>query len=265
VITTNSDVVEMLIDDNQATNGGWVGEVSDRSDTGTPDVGRLRIAVHEQFAQPLISQKLIDDAGFDIESWLNFKVTDRFSRDENTSFVVGDGSQKPRGFLTYPDYTTEQKNDAFGAYGRKAIEQVSSGVNGEITADGIKNLQNSLKEIYQPNAIWAIRRKNFEQIITLKDNQGRYIFNTRFLQESRTLSLLGKDVVFMNDMPDAATDSLSLAYADFSRGYTIVDRLGIRVLRDPYTAKPYVKYYAVKRIGGDVSNYEAIKLLKLSA
>ena len=91
------------------------------------------------------------------------------------------------------------------------------------------------------------------------------IFNTRFLQESRTLSLLGKDVVFMNDMPDAATDSLSLAYADFSRGYTIVDRLGIRVLRDPYTAKPYVKYYAVKRIGGDVSNYEAIKLLKLSA
>tara|TARA_R110000868_G_scaffold378674_2_gene644244 strand:+ start:2084 stop:3367 length:1284 start_codon:yes stop_codon:yes gene_type:complete len=264
VITTNSDVVEMLIDDNQATLGGWVGETSDRNDTNTPEIGQLRIAIHELFAQPLATQKMLDDAGFNVESWLNNKVADKFSRDENTTFVLGDGSQKPRGFTTYRDYTQLEKDDAYGAYGRKAIERVKSGVNGDITGDSLKKLQNSLKEEYQPKAVWGTKRKEFEKIITLKDAQGRYIFDTRFLQESRTLSLLGKDVVFMNDMPGSATDSLSMVYADFSRGYTIVDRLGIRILRDPYTAKPYIKYYATKRVGGDVSNFEAIKLLQLS-
>ena len=265
VVTTNSDVFEMLIDDNQATNGGWIGETSDRNDTDTPEIGKLKIAIHEQFAQPLATQKALDDAGFDVESWLGRKVADKFSRDENTAFVSGDGSQKPKGFLTYRDYTQAEKDDAYGAYGRKAIERINSGVNGDITADSLKQLQNSLKEEYQANAVWGIRRKEFEKVITLKDSQNRYIFDTRFLQESRSLSLLGKNVIFMNDMPDAATDSLSMVYADFSTGYTIVDRLGIRVLRDPLTAKPYIKYYSIKRVGGDVSNFEAIKLLQLSA
>lgn len=265
VVTTNSDVFEMLIDDNQATNGGWIGETSDRTDTATPEIGKLKITIHEQFSQPLVTQKALDDAGFDVESWLGRKVADKFSRDENTAFVHGDGSQKPRGFLTYRDYTQAEKDDPYGAYGRKAIERVKSGINGDISADSLKQLQNSLKEEYQTNAVWGIRRKVFEKVITLKDAQNRYIFDTRFLQESRTLSLLGKEVVFMNDMPDAVTDSLSMVYADFSTGYTIVDRLGIRVLRDPLTAKPYIKYYSTKRVGGDVSNYEAIKLLQLSA
>jgi HK97 family phage major capsid protein len=265
VVTTNSDVLEMIIDDNQAATGGWVGEVQSRGVTDTPQIGMLRIAVHEQFAQPRATQKLLDDAGFDVEAWLSRKISDRFSRDENTAFVSGDGSQKPRGFLDYPDYTTQQKADANGAYGRGAVEQFTSGTSGQITGDGLKALQNGLKEFYQPNAVWGIRRNAFEQVITLKDNQDRYIFNTRFLQEARTLSLLGKPVIFMNDMPDAAADSLSVVYGDFREGYTIVDRLGLRILRDPYTDKPYVRFYAIKRVGGDVTNYEALKLLKLSA
>lgn len=265
VVTTNSDVYIAGIDDNQPTDGGWVGEVSSRDTTSTPQIGLLEIPVHEIYAQPLASQKMIDDAGFDLEAWLSRKVVEKISRDENTAFVAGDGSRKPKGFLSYPDYTAAQKADSNGAYGRKAIERVNSGTNGAITADGIKFLQNSLKEDYQANAIFGVRRKSFEDVITLKDNQDRYIFNTRFLQEERTLSLLGRPVVFMNDMPDVATDSLSMVYGDFSMGYTIVDRFGIRVLRDAYTSKPYVKYYTTKRVGGDVSNYEAIKLLQLSA
>ncbi len=265
VVTTNSDVLEMIIDDNQAATGGWVGEVQSRVVTDTPQIGMLRIPTHEQCSQPRATQKLLDDAGFDVEAWLSRKISDRFSRDENTAFVSGDGSQKPRGFLDYPDYTAQQKADPNGAYGRGAVEQFNSGTSGQITGDGLKDLQNGLKEFYQTNAGWGIRRNAFEQVITLKDNQDRYIFNTRFLQESRTLSLLGKPVIFMNDMPDAAADSLSVVYGDFSEGYTIVDKLGLRILRDPYTDKPYVRFYAIKRVGGDVTNYEALKLLKLSA
>ena len=265
VITTNSDIVEMLIDDNQAANGGWVGEISDRPATDTPQIGKLKITIHEQVAQPFITQKSLDDAGFNVEAWLLTKVSDKFSIDENASFVNGDGSAKPKGFLSYRDYTTQEKADPNGAYGRNALERIKSGANGEITGDSLKKVQNSLKEKYQGKAIWGIKRKEFEQIITLKDAQGRYIFDTRFLQERRTLSLLGSDVVFMNDMPEAATDSLSVVYGDFSAGYTIVDRFGMRVLRDPYTEKPYIKFYSTKRVGGAVSNFEALKLLQLSA
>jgi HK97 family phage major capsid protein len=265
VVSTNTDSLEFIIDDNQFTSGGWVSELEARPTTDNATIGKLTIPVHEQYANPKATQKMLDDAGFDIEAWISRKVVDRISRDENTAFVKGDGSQKPRGFLTYPDYTAPQKADAFGAYGRGAIEQIVSGSSGNITGDGLKDLQNSLKEDYQANAIWGIRRKNFEQVITLKDSQGRYIFDTRFLQESRTLMLLGKQVVFMNDLPDAAPDSLSMVYGDFSVGYTIVDRLGFRVIRDIYTSKPFVQFYTTKRVGGDVTNYEALKLLKLSA
>lgn len=265
VVSTNTDSLEFIIDDGQFTSGGWVSELEARPTTDNATIGKLTIPVHEQYANPKATQKMLDDAGFDIEAWISRKVVDRISRDENTAFVSGDGSQKPRGFLTYPDYTSPQKADAFGAYGRGAIEQIVSGSSGNITGDGLKDLQNALKEYYQTNAIWGIRRKNFEQIITLKDNQGRYIFDTRFLQEARTLMLLGNQVVFMNDLPDAAADSLSMVYGDFSMGYTIVDRLGFRVIRDIYSSKPFVQFYTTKRVGGDVTNYEALKLLKLSA
>lgn len=264
VQTTNSNVFEMIIDDNQAETGGWEGEpdILD-TPTATPDIGILKIPVHIQKAMPEATQQMIDDAGFDIETWLSNKVIDRMSRTENTAFVSGDGSLRPRGFLTYPNYTSQEAN--VDLYARGKIEQVNSGTNGQITGDGLKSLQNRIKEAYQANSIWGIRRNSFEQIITLKDGQGRYIFNTRFLQEERTMSLLGRPVVFMNDMPDPATDSLSVVYGDFSKGYTIVDRFGFRVIRDVYTKKGRILYYTTKRVGGDVSNYESIKLLKLSA
>lgn len=252
--TTGGDTLEFIIDDNEADSGGWVGETQSRGDTDTPDIGKLVIPVHEQFAQPRITQKMIDDAGFDIEGWLSGKVSRKFARVENTAFVVGDGSQKPKGFLSYPAWAVP------GTYERKALEQIASGAAADFTADGIKALQNALKEDYQGSAIFATKRANFLNITTLKDNDDQYLLDPRSLKTGDTKVLLGKDVVFMDDIPAVAAAALALAYGDFSVGYTIVDRIGFRVIRDNVTNKPYIKFYTTKRVGGDVTNYEAIKI-----
>lgn len=258
VVTTSSDALEFIIDDDEAATGGWVGEVQSRGQTGTPKVGLLTIPVHEQFAQPKATQKMLDDAGFDIESWLSGKVTRKMTRTENTSFVVGDGSQKPQGWLTLPAWA------ANGVYERKALEQINSGAAGAFTADGLKRLQNSLIEEYQANAIFALRRASFEQIITLKDGQGQYLLDPRSMRQGDTMMLLGKEVVFMNDIPDVAADALALGYGDFGVGYTIVDRIGFRVIRDNVTEKPNILFYTTKRTGGAVTNFESIKIQKLA-
>lgn len=257
--TTSSDSLEFLIDDDQATSGGWVGEVQPRGNTDTPQIGMLTIPAHEQFAQPRASQKMLDDAGFDIESWLSNKVTSKMLRTENSAFVTGDGSQKPRGFLSLPAWAVN------GVYERGAIEQIDSGVNGNLTGDSVKQLQNSLIEDYQSGAIFGIKRVEWEKIITLKDGNGAYLLDPRSLKTGDDLILLGKRVIFMDDMPVAATDSLSLVYGNFSFGYTIVDRIGFRVIRDNLTDKPFIKFYTTKRTGGDVTNYESLKLLKYAA
>lgn len=259
VVTTSSDSLEMIIDDDEAETGGWVGETQPRPSTGTPQIGLLTIPVHEQYAEPLATQKMLDDAGFNIESWLSGKIQRKMGRDENTAFVVGDGSQKPKGFLSYAAWTTA------GAYQRNAIEQVASGASADVTADAFKEMQNSLIEDYQGSAIWAMKRSSFLNVITLKDNDDRYIFESRFINNRDEMRLLGKQVVFMNDMPDVAASALSYAYGDFSEGYTVVDRIGFRVIRDPYTNKPYIKFYTTKRTGGAVTNYEAIKIMKLDS
>lgn len=263
--TTSSDTFELIIDDDEAASGGWVGEVDDRPDTGTPKIGLFTIPIHEQFAQPKATQKMLDDAGFDIESWLSGKVTRKMTRVENTAFVVGDGSQKPRGFLSLPAWTVNSTPGTQGTYERGKLEQINSGINGDFDADTIKLVQNALIEDYQANAIWGTKRASWQRITTLKDGQGQYLLDPRSMKSGDTLVLLGKPVVFMNDIPEAATDSLSLVYGDFGVGYTIIDRIGFRVIRDNLTNKPNVKFYTTKRVGGDVTNYESIKIYKLAA
>ena len=265
VQTTNSDSMEFIIDDDEAASGGWVGEVQSRPETGTPKIGKLTIPVHEQFAQPKATQKMLDDAGFDIESWLAGKVTRRMTRVENTAFVTGDGSQKPRGFLALPAWTTNSTPGTQGVYERGALERINSGSSGAFVADTIKLLQNSLIEDYQANAVFGVKRAAWQQILTLKDGQGQYLLDPRSMKVGDTLTLLGKRVVFMNDLQDVAADSLSLVYGDFSVGYTIVDRIGFRVIRDNLTDKPNVKFYTTKRTGGDVTNYESLKIYQLTA
>jgi len=258
MMTTTSDVMEILLDDDEA-DAGWVGEVQSRPDTDTPEIGMIKIPIHELYAQPRATQKMLDDAGLDLEAWLSRKVERKLGRMENTSFVVGDGSQKPKGFLTYADWTTA------GTYQRNAVEQYDTAAASVIAGNDVIQLQNMLIEDYQAGAAWGMRRATWFDIATLKDDDGRYLLNPRIIAEGADKILLGSPVVFMADMPVVADSALPLVYADFEEFYTIVDRFGIRVLRDPYTAKPYVRFYTTKRVGGAVTNYEAGKILKITA
>lgn len=258
--TTSGDVMEFIIDDDEAASGGWVGEVEARTGpTDTPQIGKLTIPAHEQFSEPKATQKMLDDAGFDIEAWLSRKVSDKMIRVENTAFVNGDAAQKPQGFLVLPAWASA------GVYERFKLEQVDSGSNGLFVADTIKLLQTSLIEEYQTRAVWTVKRIEWQKIITLKDGEGAYLLDPRSLKTGDSLILLGKPVMFFDDMPVAGTGSLSLAYGDFSVGYTILDRIGFRVIRDNVTQKGFIKFYTTKRTGGAVTNFESIKIQKLSA
>jgi len=258
VMTIASDSVELLIDDNEAGSGGWVGEVDPRSITDTPQVGKLIIEAHELFAQPRATQKFLDDAGIDVESWLSGKVTARLSRDENTAFMLGNGALKPKGLLAYADA------DSYGTYQRGKIQTLAS-IGAAIEGDDMKLLQNGIKEEYQARAVWLMNRATFGDVITLKaSGNGEYIMSTEFLRDRDERILLGKGVVFCNDMPQVAEDALAVAYGDFFEGYTIVDRTGFRVIRDMYTNKPYVLFYTTKRTGGDVTSYDSWNRLRMS-
>lgn len=258
VITTANESYEEVIDDDESQSGGWVSEKGSRPETGTPQVGTLTFHTHEQYAEPKITQKILDDSSINVESYLTFKTNDIITRTENTSFVLGDGAGKPKGYLTYPA-------TAGTAYERGKIEQINSGVNSVFVPDTIKLLKNSLKGRYQPNAAFMIKRSEWFNIITAKNGTGDYLLDRNSFKDGDTAILLGKPVLLADDMPEAGIGSLSMAYGDFGAGYIIVDRIGIRVIRDNVTEKGFIKFYTTKRVGGGVKNFEAIKLYKLSA
>jgi HK97 family phage major capsid protein len=243
------------------------GEEESRSVTATPKIGLLSIPTHEQYAMPKVTQTMLDDSVIDIAAWLQMKTNDIISRTENTAFVSGNGSKKPEGFLNLSAWTT------VGTYERGKLEHISSGVNGTsaglgLVADKIIEVQDSLLEAYQEGAVWVMNRMTWSKVKTLKDGSGQYLLDRDLLKTNTSPMLLGKPVVFSTDMAkpsDYTTGTLAIAYGNFKRGYQIVDRTGIRVLRDPLTAKPYIQFYTTKRVGGAVKNYQAIKLLKLSA
>lgn len=258
IITTGGMDVEIPIDDDQSASGGWVGETDAPSDTANAKLGLLKIPVHEQYAQPKLTQRLLDDSQINIEQWLSDKTNDILTRTENTAFVAGTGASQPKGILQYAAWASA------GVYEREKIERVLSGISATFTSDFLRKLQGALLEDYQANAIWLTKRDNFTTISLLKDGQGRYMLNERMLSDGVDTRVLGKPLYFANDVPAAGADSLSIIYGDFKRGYTIVDRQGIRVLRDPYTSKPYIKFYTTKRVGGAVSNYQSLKVGQLT-
>lgn len=252
VETISSDALEMLVDKDEAASG-WVGETATRTETATPDLAKARIPVHELYAEPRSTQKLLDDANFNVDDWLARKVADKFARDEATAFVGGTGVGQPRGFTTYPAGTAWSQ-----------IEQVNSGAASAITADGLISLQNALKQGYLARAVWVMKRTTIGEVRKLKDANNQYLWQPGLAQDQPP-TLLGHRVVAADDMPAVAANALAIAFGDFTSAYTIVDRVGIRVLRDPFTAKPYVKFYTTKRVGGDVVNFEAIKIQKIAA
>lgn len=259
VTTTSNESVHLVIDDDE-TDAKWVGELEPPSDSKSPTFGETIIHTHEMSAQPVVTTKQLEDAGFDLEDTLIKKISDAMTRKEATAFVAGTGSKRPRGFLTYPNWS------APGEYTRGAIEQIDSGVLGEVSADSLKDLQNSLIQDHQSSAVWMMQRQTWSEIAKIKGSDGHYLLDPlASFRQGDDLLLLGKRVILADDMPAAANDSLAVAYGDFGKSYTIVDRLGITIMRDVLTQKPLILFYTRKRVGGDVTNYQALKLLKLTA
>ena len=262
-VTISTDRLEGSTDLDEAS-AGWVAETGTRSDTDTPQLGQWEIPVHEIYAQPKATQKLLDDSAVNIENWLADKVADKFMRTENTAFVSGNGVGKPRGFLTYTTAATADSSRAWGV-----MEHVNTGTNGGFGtapngSDKLIDLVFKSKPEYRQNANWMMSRATLADVRKLKDGDGNYLWQPDFGQRVGGV-LLGYPIVEADDMPTIATGSLSIAFGDFAEAYTIVDRMGIRVLRDPFTAKPYVRFYTTKRVGGDVINFEALKFLRFSA
>ncbi len=252
VETTTSSSWEYLPDTDEP-GSGWVGETQARPETTSPEIKKGEIVVHELYAEPRATQKILDDAGVNVEAWLGRKVGGKFGRDEATAFVSGNGVGLPRGILTYPAGTAWAQ-----------IEQVNSGSASTLTGDGLIDLETALKAPYRARAVWLMNRTTQAVVRKFKDGQNQYLWQPG-LAQGVPPTLLGYPVRLADDMPVVAADALAVAFGDFREAYTIVDRLGIRILRDAFTAKPFVKFYTTKRVGGDVVNFEAIKIQKVAA
>lgn len=250
---TSTGDLEFVVDEGQV-GAGWVSELGTRSESTTPQLGKLMIVVQEMYAWPRATQKLLDEAARNVEQWLTAKIVERFARLEATAFVAGSGTGQPRGFTTYPNGTN-----------RGQVEQVNTGSTSGLTIAGINNIMSSVKEFYQPDAQWLFRRASLAQLLGIKDDAGQYPFLfTTVLSPAATMTLMGKPIKFAQDMPAIASAALAYAYGNFRYGYTIVDQVGMTILRDPYTATPEIIFKTHRRVGGEVTTFEAIKLGKCS-
>ena len=237
---------------------GWVAETAARPQTNAPTLAELSFPTMELYAMPAATSSLLDDSAVNIDEWLAEEVHIAFAEQEGTAFVSGDGTNKPKGFL---DYTTVANDSwAWGNIGFIATGQAGAFPSSD-PGDVLIDLIYAVKSGYRANAHFVMNRATQSVIRKMKDGDGTYLWQPS-ANPGESPTLLGFPVAESEDMPDVAGGSFSLAYGDFRRGYLIVDRVGIRVLRDPYSAKPYVLFYTTKRVGGGVQDFEAIKLLK---
>ncbi len=258
--------------DRDTIGSGWVGEQSGRPATASPQIGMLEIPVHEQYALIPATQNLLDDSGVNIEAWLDQKTADELARQENTAFVTGNGVSKPKGFLSYPTAATADASRPFGT-----LEFIKTGVNGAFKtltagppivnpADDLLTLIYKFKAGYRSRLQWAMNRVTLGATRAFKDLNGNYIYDSRLGERGLVETLFGYQVVEFSDMPDfTTTGANAIALGDWSRGFLVIDRLGLRVLRDPYTSKGIVQFYTTKRVGGAVRDSDAIKLLQFAA
>lgn len=250
---TSSTSILVVLDDDEAA-ARWVAEGASGGQTDTAQIGRAELPLHKIEADPRITVEMLTQGFVDVENWHANKVADKISRTENTAFVSGDGVGKPRGFTTYAAWASA------GTYERDKIEQIVTGAAAAITADGLISLQASLKEAYQPGAVFGMHRTTYGSALKLK-GADNYFFSPVIMRDGQaTMQLLGKPVIFMSDMPLEGAGDEPVVYGDFSRGYCIVDGVNLTVLRDPYTAKGFVTFYTTKFVGGAVVNFDAIKL-----
>jgi HK97 family phage major capsid protein len=253
VVNVEATSYDVLVDHTDV-GAGWATEASTIAESDTPQIDRITVQLHELSALPKASQRLLDDAAFDIEGWLAGRIADKFARAEAGAFINGDGIDKPKGFLAH----AAVDNDVW-AWGN--LGYVPTGVAGEVTADSIVDVVYALGAQYRANASFVMNSKTAGLVRKLKDMDGRFLWSDG-LAAGEPARLMGYPVLIAEDMPDAGTDEFAMAFGDFASGYTIAERPDLRILRDPFSAKPHVLFYATKRVGGDVSDFAAIKLLK---
>jgi HK97 family phage major capsid protein len=259
-ISTNA--IEGVLDNDEA-GYGWVSETGARTVTTSPALGKWRIEANEMYAAPIATQTLLDDAAVDVESWLGMKVADRFARVEGAAFINGTGVGQPRGFATYTNVATGDATRTWGS-----IEYIPTGASADFhttQGDPLFTLIQAMKTGYTQNATWVTSREIVAKIRKFKTTTTLDYVWQPGLQMGTPDRLLGYPVFIAQDMPALAANSYSMAFGDFREAYTVVDRMGMRTLRDPYTNKPYVIFYCTARVGGGVLNFEAIKLIKFAA
>ena len=259
VVNVEATTFDVLVDHTDI-GSGWATETGSTSETGTPAIERISIPLHELSALPKASQRLLDDSAFDIESWLSDRVADTFARSEAAAFINGDGADKPVGILNHA--TVANDSWAWGSLGYVATG-TDGGFNSTSPGDGLIDLVYGLGARYRANASFVLNSKTAGVVRQIKDAEGRFLW-TDGLTAGEPARLLGYPVLIAEDMPDIASDATAIAFGDFQSGYTVAERPDMRILRDPFSAKPHVLFYATKRIGGDVSDFAAIKLLKFS-
>ncbi|MCK0126717.1 phage major capsid protein, partial [Gelidibacter sp. F2691] len=259
VVNVEGTAYDVLIDQGDLITG-WASETGSTAETGTPQIDRISIPLHELSALPKVSQRLLDDSAFDIESWLAGRIADKFSRAESGAFINGDGVEKPVGILNHT--IVDNATWSWGDLGYVATGEAGD-FNATNPADAIFDLIYALGADYRANSVFVMNSKTVGAVRKLKDADGRFLWSDATVA-GEPARLIGYPVLVVEDMPDIGADSHSIAFGDFAAGYTIAERPDTRILRDPFSAKPHVLFYATKRVGGDVSDFAAIKLLKFS-
>ncbi|MFN3292508.1 MAG: phage major capsid protein [Gemmobacter sp.] len=259
VVQVEATSFDVLVDRGDVGHG-WGTETGSVTETGTAQIERISIPLHELNAMPKASQRLLDDAAFDIEGWLAGRIADKFARAEAAAFVSGDGVNKPTGFLDH-----DKVPDATWAWG--SLGYVATGVSGDFDgsnpADAIVDLVYALDASYRANGTFVMNSKTAGAVRKMKDADGRFLWSDG-MAAGEPARLMGYPVLIAEDMPDIGPGAYAIAFGDFRAGYTIAERPDLRVLRDPFSAKPHVLFYATKRVGGDVSDFAAIKLLRFA-
>mgnify|MGYP000016822551 FL=1 len=261
VVRVGSSGYRKLVTQNGVTSG-WASETATRPETATPTFNEIVPSFGELYANPAATQAMLDDAAFDVESWLASEIATEFAKAEGAAFVNGNGTNKPKGFLTAPNAVTGDATRPFGT-----LQYIASGVAGAFGAsnpqDKLVELVHALRAPYRQGATWVMNASTLSAIRKFKTTDGAFIWQAG-LSAGQPDTLLGYPVVEAEDMPDIAANSLSIAFGNFKAGYLIAERTETNILRDPYSNKPYVHFYATKRLGGTLTNSEAIKLMKFA-
>lgn len=258
---TAGDVWEEPLDLNES-GAIWVTEKQKRPATETPDFGMLSVPINEIYALQTVTQRLLDDAAFDLGTWLDGKINDKFGRSEGLAFVTGDGIKKPKGLVTYATAPEPDLTRPWGEF-QHVISGAASAL-GSAAADNLRSLVWALRAPYRPGASWLMNSNTAGLLDKLKDDEGNYLWRTGMTAGAAS-SLLGYPVEIDEGMPDVGADALPIAFGNFKLAYLIVEKAGVKSLRDPYTDKPNVLFYAYRRVGGGAANFEAVKFMKIAA